>query len=105
MPAKPHFEFEIRAATPGDVSPCAEICYKAFHAISQAHNFPCDLPSPEVAVAIFTMMFSHPGFHCLVAEAGGRIRGSNCLDERSIIFGIGPITVDPDGQNSGIGLA
>jgi len=38
-----------------------------------------------------------------VAESDGRIVGSNCLDERSTIAGIGPITVDPTNQNSGIG--
>jgi len=48
-------------------------------------------------------MFSHPGFYCVVAESGGRIAGSNCLDERSTIAGIGPITVDPSVQNAGIG--
>jgi hypothetical protein len=49
------------------------------------------------------MMFSHPGFYCVVAESGGRIVGSNALDERSIIGGIGPITVDPEAQNAGVG--
>jgi Acetyltransferase (GNAT) domain len=39
----------------------------------------------------------------VVAEIDGRIVGSNVLDERSIISGIGPITVDPAAQNSGIG--
>jgi Acetyltransferase (GNAT) family len=33
----------------------------------------------------------------------GRIVGSNCLDERSAVCGIGPITVDPAAQNRGIG--
>ena len=41
------------------------------------------------------MFFSAPGFFCVVAEDNNRILGSNCLDERSIIHGIGPITVDP----------
>jgi Acetyltransferase (GNAT) family len=49
------------------------------------------------------MMFSHPGFYAVVAEFRGKIVGSNCLDERSPIGGIGPITVDPDVQNQGIG--
>jgi hypothetical protein len=48
-------------------------------------------------------MFSHPGFYCVVAEVDGRIVGSNCLDERSPIAGVGPITVDPNVQNRGIG--
>jgi hypothetical protein len=42
-----------------------------------------------------SMMFSHPGFYCVVAESEGRIVGSNCLDERSAIAGVGPITVEP----------
>ena len=49
------------------------------------------------------MMFSHPSFYCVVAEAGGRPIGSNCLDERSTIFGVGPITIDPASQNAGVG--
>jgi hypothetical protein len=49
------------------------------------------------------MLFSHSGFYCVVAKAGGRIAGSNCLDERSTIAGVGPITIDPDVQNRGIG--
>ena len=49
------------------------------------------------------MLFSSPGFYCVVAESEGRIVGSNCLDERSLIAGIGPITVDPGAQNLGVG--
>ena len=45
------------------------------------------------------MLFSHPGFFCVVAEQDGRILGSNCMDERTPIGGIGPITVDPTVQN------
>jgi len=48
-------------------------------------------------------MFSTPGFYCVVAESEGRIVGSNRLDQRSIIAGIGPITIDPKAQSSGIG--
>ena len=51
------------------------------------------------------MMFSNPGFHCVVAESEGRIVGSNCLDERAAIAGVGPITVDPNVQNRGVGRA
>jgi len=48
-------------------------------------------------------MFTHPGFYCIVAEVGGSIVGSNCLDERATIAGVGPITVDHAGQNRGVG--
>jgi hypothetical protein len=49
------------------------------------------------------MMFSHPGFYCLVAESDGCMVGSNCLDERSAIAGLGPMTVDPSMQDRGVG--
>ncbi len=96
-------EITIRQATPADAAAAGVICYQAFHDINVAHNFPPDLPSPEAGIGVLTSMFSHPGFYCLVAESGGRIIGSNCLDERSPIAGVGPITIDPSAQNAGAG--
>jgi GNAT superfamily N-acetyltransferase len=82
---------------------CGSICYDAFTTISQAHNFPPDLPSPEVATNFLGWMLSHPHFYCVVAQIGDRIVGSNVLDERNAIYGIGPITVDPSVQNTSVG--
>lgn len=96
-------EVTIRRATPADSAVCGQICYDAFAHISGAHNFPCDFPNPEMATAVISSLFSHPGFYCVVAESGGRLVGSNAMDERSIIAGIGPITVDPNTQNRGVG--
>ena len=93
----------IRRATPEDAPACGAICYQAFLDINSAHNFPPDLPSPDAAIGLLTMMFSHPGFYCVVAESEGRIIGSNCLDERSPIAGVGPITVETGAQNAGVG--
>ena len=93
----------IRGARPEEAVVCGQICYDAFFTINQAHGFPPDLPSPEVGTRLLSMLFSHPGFYCVVAEVDGRIVGSNCLDERSLIGGIGPITVDPSAQNRGAG--
>jgi hypothetical protein len=39
----------------------------------------------------------------VIAEIDGRIVGSNFLDERNTIAGVGPITVDPTVQNRAIG--
>jgi hypothetical protein len=44
-----------------------------------------------------------PGIHGVVAEREGRVIGSNFLDERSTIAGVGPITVDPAVQDGGAG--
>jgi GNAT superfamily N-acetyltransferase len=93
----------IRRAKPEDAPACGQICYEAFHKISTDHNFPPDVPAPEMGVGLLTMMFSHSGFYCVVAESDGRIAGSNCLDERDAIAGVGPITIDPKIQNRGIG--
>jgi predicted N-acetyltransferase YhbS len=93
----------IRRAKPEDAPACGQICYDAFYKISTDHDFPPDLPSPEIGVGLLTQIFSHSGFYCVVAEADGRIAGSNCLDERDAIAGIGPITIDPKTQNRGIG--
>ncbi|SPF54109.1 GCN5-related N-acetyltransferase [Candidatus Sulfopaludibacter sp. SbA4] len=103
MSPKPLPEVVVRPATAADAPACGQICYDAFSTINQAHGFPCDFPSPEVAAGLLSRMFSNPGFYCVVAETGGRIAGSNCLDERSIVAGIGPITVDPSVQNRRIG--
>jgi hypothetical protein len=46
---------------------------------------------------------AHPHIYAVVAELDGRVVGSNFIDERSIIAGIGPITVDPAVQNRAIG--
>jgi len=93
----------IRRAAPADIPACASICYSAFAAINAEHNFPCDFPGPEAALGAINMMFGHPRFYCVVAEVDGRIVGSNCLDERSVIAGIGPITIDPAVQNHRVG--
>ncbi|MEO5924924.1 MAG: GNAT family N-acetyltransferase [Bryobacteraceae bacterium] len=95
----------IRQATTADAPVAGTICYEAFHRINSEHNFPPDIPSAEMAIGFTTELFQHPKFYCLVAEEDGRILGSNCLDERSSIFGIGPITVDPTTQNKGVGKA
>lgn len=96
----------IRAATRSDVAQCGRICFEAFQSISQAHGFACDLPNVEVATGLIGMMFtSREGFYPVVAESEGLIVGSNILDERSAIRGVGPLTVDVNAQNLGIGRA
>src|SRR5262249_376018 len=99
--AKP--EVTIRVATPGDSVTCGQICYDAFSTLNAKHGFPCDFPGPEAATGLLSILFGSPDFYCVVAERGGRIVGSNCLDERSMIAGVGPITIDPGAQNLGVG--
>lgn len=93
----------IRTATREDADLCGEICYRAFSAIADAHNFPREFPSVDFAKMVVSGMISNPGIYGIVTEVNGRLAGSNFMDERSPIAGIGPISVDPEVQNSGAG--
>jgi GNAT superfamily N-acetyltransferase len=94
---------KLRPGTAADAEICGTICYNAFRIISEAHGFAPDFPAPEVAIGLLTWMLEHPNFYSVVAEIDGRIVGSNFLDERNTIAGVGPITVDPTVQNRAIG--
>ncbi len=93
----------IRPGTPKDAERCGTICFEAFAAITSHHGFPQLLPSPEAAQENFAAHLFQPGYHVLVVEQDGRLRGSVVIDERSLIAGVGPLTVDPTVQNHSIG--
>ena len=98
-------EVTIRQARGEDAAVAGKICFDAFTAINAEHNFPPDFPSADVSIRLLGMLFRHPAMYAVVAEQGGRIVGSNVLDERSPIAGIGPVTVSPTVQNAGVGKA
>lgn len=93
----------LRAGRAADAQACGVICYQAFKAIADQHNFPPDFPAPEVSVGLMNHILSDNGVYSVVAEADGQIAGSNFLWEQTFIAGVGPITVDPKLQNSAIG--
>src|ERR1043166_1109229 len=94
---------KLRSGTSADAEICGRICYDAFKTISEAHGFAPDFAAPEVAIDVLTRMLTNPKSYSIVAEMDGRIVGSNFLDERNAIAGVGPITVDPTVQNRAIG--
>jgi len=96
-------QLTLRPGSIADAKECARIDFEAFKTLASHHNFPWDFPSPEVAVGVVTMILANPGFYAVVAELDGKIVGSNFLDERNPIAGIGPISVDPAVQNQTIG--
>ncbi len=95
----------LRAIEPGDVPAAGRICHDAFRAIAAQHNFPPDFADPEVATGLLSHLNGHPGYYGVVAEIDGAVVGSNFVDERAAIVGLGPITVAPDVQNRGVGTA
>ncbi|HWO43006.1 MAG TPA: GNAT family N-acetyltransferase [Candidatus Eisenbacteria bacterium] len=93
----------LRAGTPADAERCGLICYEAFAAIADRHEFPPDFPDRETATGLLFRLLSDRDVYSVVAEGDGRIIGSNFLWEKAVIAGVGPITVDPGAQNSTLG--
>ena len=95
----------LRPASAADAPECGRIIYDAFASIANRHGFPPDFPSVDFTVSVASELIAHPRFYSVVAEQDGRIVGSNFLDERSTIKGVGPITVDPAVQDRQVGRA
>jgi predicted N-acetyltransferase YhbS len=93
----------IREAADADWEEAGRICYEAFATLADAHGFPHDFPTVEAAALPVRWLINHPRIHAVVAEKGGRVVGSNFLDERGTISAIGPISVDPAAQDHHIG--
>ena len=93
----------LRAPTRDDADRLGQIVFDAFGAIAEQHRFPPDFPAPEMAAGLVGELLGHPGFYGVVAELDGQVVGSNFVDERSPITGLGPITVDPAVQNRSVG--
>ncbi len=93
----------VRNATLQDAEDCSRIFYDAFASIAARHNLPIEPPSREFASFKVAEMLGHDGFFGFVAERAGEIVGSAFVDERSVIAGVGPVTVAPTAQDDGIG--
>jgi predicted N-acetyltransferase YhbS len=94
---------KLRPGTPKDGSLCGKICFDAFNSIAKQHNFPSEFPLLTPTKEIISSLLSNQGFYSVIAEIEGEIVGSNFLDERGTIVGLGPISIDPNKQNLGIG--
>jgi predicted N-acetyltransferase YhbS len=101
--AQPSVAVEIRPATPEDAEQCGSVCYSAFTWISELRRFPPDFPTVAYAQAVIAHLIESPSVYGVVAEGEGRIVGSNFLDERDAIRGVGPVSVHPDFHGRGIG--
>src|SRR4028118_1345661 len=55
----------LRAGRPEDAERLGSICYGAFEAIADEHNFPPDFSSPEFAVGLFAWLRSRGGGYSL----------------------------------------
>jgi GNAT superfamily N-acetyltransferase len=95
----------VREATPEDGEDCGRIFYNAFESIATRHNLPVEPPSREFTRFMVGEMLANDGFLGLVADRGEEVLGSAFVDERTVIAGIGPVTIDPAEQDVGVGRA
>lgn len=93
----------LRPGRLSDAAPLGDIVHRAFRTIATRHGFEPDFPDAATASASLGALLGHPRFWSRVAEVEGRAVGSNFMDERGPVFGIGPITVDPAVQDRGVG--
>ena len=93
----------LRPVESADVEPLGRICFEAFRSIAERHGFPPDFPDVEVGTMVIRFFAGNPKMYGVAAEADGRLVGSNFLDERNAISGVGPITIDPAVHDAGIG--
>jgi GNAT superfamily N-acetyltransferase len=100
---RPGVAIALRPIEPADVEACARITYEAFAGLHDYHQFPRDFPTLDAAVQLVSNFVANPAIWGVVAEAEDRVVGSNFLDERGPITGVGPITVDPKAQGHGVG--
>jgi len=93
----------IRPAVAADSEACGRIIYEAFKEIADRHGFPPHFTTVELAIQRAHHCINHSSIYGVVAESEGRIIGSNFLDERDPIRGLGPVTVNLSVQVRGVG--
>jgi GNAT superfamily N-acetyltransferase len=98
----------LRPGVIGDAREVGKIIFDAFSGIADRHGFPREFPTVDIGINVASFFLSNPGFYSVVAEEtegnSKKVIGSNFLDERSdIIAGVGPITIDPNFQDKGVG--
>jgi predicted N-acetyltransferase YhbS len=94
-------EVELRTLAPSDRDVCGRILYDAFKSSADAHNFRPDFPDREVALLVMDSLLELRWG--VVAEIDGRVVGSNFVERGDCIAGVGPVSVDPSLQQSGVG--
>jgi GNAT superfamily N-acetyltransferase len=93
----------IRDMTRDDKTECGRILFEAFLDIADRHSFPPDFKSLQEAIGL--VEYNQSRTYGVVAERDGRLLGSNFLAEADPVAAVGPISVDPTIQESGVGRA
>jgi predicted N-acetyltransferase YhbS len=93
----------VRPGMADDAEACGRIMYDAFESIAARHCFPVEPGSREFTRFKIGELLATDGFAAIVAERDGEPIGSAFVDERGLIAGVGPVSVDPRAQDDGVG--
>jgi GNAT superfamily N-acetyltransferase len=94
---------ELRPMDRSDVGESSRVLYDAFREVHDYHRFPGAYPTLQFAAQLAGGLIDHPLIWGVAALSEGRIVGSNFIDERGPIRGVGPTSVDPQAQARGVG--
>jgi predicted N-acetyltransferase YhbS len=98
-------KIELVPATLAQVPELGDICFRAFQDISQRHGFENDFESSQFAQMVVGGLIRNESCYSVAALLNGTIAGSNFLSTPDVVGAVGPISVDPEAQGSGIGRA
>ena len=95
----------IRPIEYNDAVNCGKIGYEAHKAISSNHGYPSEQPSEEFGIGLIRSLLDNSNSWGVLAERKGNTLGSIFLHEflHSPVAVIGPLTVHPTAEGSGIG--
>ena len=105
MPSAENNNLILVPAESQHVDEIGRICFKAFRTIHDKHAFPRDFPTLDLAMKVMSILVDREDFYGVVALNEGKPVGSNFLSLTDPVAGVGPITVDPASQTTGIGRA
>lgn len=89
----------------GHMKELGRICFEAFRSIHDKHGFERDFPTLEAGQGVIDFLASRDDFHGVAAILGDKPVGSNFISFTDPVAGVGPITVDPERHERGIGRA
>jgi GNAT superfamily N-acetyltransferase len=89
----------------GHTKELGRICFEAFKSIHDKHAFERDFPTLEAGEGVVGFFISRDDVHGVAALIDGQPVGSNFISFTDPVAGVGPITVDPERHERGIGRA
>jgi ribosomal protein S18 acetylase RimI-like enzyme len=94
---------ELRRPSRDDIGELGRIAYESFRDIAERHGFPPDFESVVFAQRVLGLMLRYEDIYSLAAYEDGRPRGVANMIKWGSFGGIGPVAVDIEAQEGGIG--